>query len=282
MIFNWLITKYCQLNCCQFGMGNEKKFIDIESMKTVLQKYKNDFHIFYGGEPTTHPNFYELISFCKNHRISHTVITNGLNVCLDFEFYSITCSIDPTHLDPSRILKTNAGLETLLKCKSSEKVAEITIKHGDDIEYLFYLMDILEENNILMLINFADISKNNEYDFSSYKDPTIIPRKFEMKPIIHKILSEYYSILFPEYLEILLDSLPSNYSCNIPNDLNNWTINPDGTFRLCLRINGHISKQFNIFDDIDLSDLQKQLQIKKEIYCQKCNWTCAMFSDTRL
>lgn len=286
MFFNWLITTRCNLKCCNlFKEENSAIDMNIDKLKKVLLIYRNDFHIFYGGEPTLHPDFYDLIIFCKLNEIPHTFITNG-TTSLDssFEYDSITISIEPTTQEKYRKEKTEKGIQLLEKIKSKEKVAEINIKYGDDKEYLKILLKKLNEMNVKIIINFMDISKDLNYDFSSYYDDFIMLRKWEAKEWIKLIFENYNreNILYSEYIDILLNILPSNYKCKNIINQNNWVIEPDGKFRLCLRIKGNQINRYNIFKDPHILNnpvFIKSLKFDTSTLCKGCNWTCAIFAD---
>ncbi|GIU69006.1 MAG: hypothetical protein KatS3mg002_0242 [Candidatus Woesearchaeota archaeon] len=285
MFFNWLITTRCNLKCCNLFKKDSIIDLDVDKLKNVLLIYRNDFHIFYGGEPTLHPRFYDILNFSKINKIPHTFITNGTaSLDYSYEYESITISIEPTKQDKYRKEKTEKGIQLLKKVKSKEKVAEINIKHGDDKEYLKTLLKELNKINVKIIINFMDISKDSNYDFSSYYNDSIILRKWEAKEWIKIILENYnrVNILYLEYIDILLNILPSNYKCNNIINQNNWVIDPNGNFRLCLRIKGEQINTYNIFEDpyiLNNTAFIKALKIDTSNLCKGCNWSCAIFAD---
>ena len=92
------ITNVCNTICdyC-FRLDSDKKYMDIETFKNVLNKLKElgcKRLAITGGEPTLHPNIKEMINLAYDNGFYVDLITNGILVDLDDPIYqkiSIIC-----------------------------------------------------------------------------------------------------------------------------------------------------------------------------------------------
>ena len=79
------VTNYCNRACpwcCTYSSPRGKSWLDIQ---TFLSRLPGDFPYevqFEGGEPTTHPNFFELVRLARGNKLCRKVIvvTNGVNL----------------------------------------------------------------------------------------------------------------------------------------------------------------------------------------------------------
>ena len=81
------ITNVCNTICdyC-FRLDSEKKYMDIETFKNVLNKLKElgcKRIAITGGEPTLHPNIKEMIDLAYDNGFYVDLLTNGILVDLD-------------------------------------------------------------------------------------------------------------------------------------------------------------------------------------------------------
>ena len=73
--------------------------------------------------------------------------------------------------------------------------------------------------------------------------------------------------------------------CSINNDLHNVSIEPNGAFRLCLRVKGVATTKITEVDDIITKDgeftpeLIEAIQYDYKKYCRGCNWTCVQMTQ---
>ena len=89
------INDHCNLNCpiCYADSGTERvqyrTMPEIEKMvKAVVRNEGHpDVVQISGGEPTLHPQFFEVLDFCKSQPIRHLMVnTNGIRIAQDKEF----------------------------------------------------------------------------------------------------------------------------------------------------------------------------------------------------
>jgi hypothetical protein len=89
------ITDRCNLTCptCYAGSspthGRHRTFNEVKTMlDTIVENEKEpDVVQISGGEPTLHPNFFEILDYAKTLPIKHVMVnTNGLLIAKDYEF----------------------------------------------------------------------------------------------------------------------------------------------------------------------------------------------------
>lgn len=89
------ITDRCNLTCptCYAGSspshGRHRTFGEVKTMlDTIVENEKEpDVVQISGGEPTLHPNFFDILDYAKTLPIKHLMVnTNGIEIARDFEF----------------------------------------------------------------------------------------------------------------------------------------------------------------------------------------------------
>lgn len=317
-IVNFLLTRKCNLSCeyCRISRNYEKpdeyptieyynkNEIDTDSIKNFLTKLKKHnpdiFVIFYGGEPFYRKDLSDIINFCNSNIINYTIITNNSDkvqknirnlIHNTKNIMGLSSSVDPiifSDFSNSDIYnKSISGLRNLILYKAyiNDPVAEITVTQ-DNIKNLKNLVRKLTDNYISSSITFIDVAKSKYYDFSNITEETnlVKPTNDNIKIIEDLYLDDELNILMREELLYFKNILPSNMNCEIENDINNLTVDSDGSIRLCLRIRSVLTPELyninNIFmDDFSLNPLlKKSITDDKKIYCKKCNWTCMLMS----
>jgi hypothetical protein len=98
------ITDRCNLTCptCYAGSspthGRHRTFDEVKTMlDTIVENEKEpDVVQISGGEPTLHPNFFEILDYAKTLPVKHIMVnTNGLVIAKDFEFAKRLKSYSP-------------------------------------------------------------------------------------------------------------------------------------------------------------------------------------------
>jgi radical SAM protein with 4Fe4S-binding SPASM domain len=315
-IANLLLTRKCNLKCSYCGIvrnykNKPQEYPDLKhyyknemSTEYVLETLRylkihnpDIFVILYGGEPLLRKDLPQIVNFCNINSINYTIITNNTDevqgyletLLLEVEtIHGLTSSVDPLgsnpHDDSSK--KTMAALKKLVYYKQFIKdiVAEITVTN-ENVHNLYETVYSLTEQGINSDITFVDIAKTPFYDFSNIKNENLLVKNTRLiEQQILKIIDDKLNVhMAKDILPLLLDSLPSNYYCNIHQNVHNITLDADGTFRLCLRIKGIKTPQFkvqNVFDKNQISPLFKSaLKEDKLNLCRSCNWPCVCMSD---
>ena len=77
------ITQFCEHDCfyCSSKASPQGKHLDIKYIETWLRELKEDPDIINisGGEPLSHPNFYQILNLCKKYTKDVRVYTNALS-----------------------------------------------------------------------------------------------------------------------------------------------------------------------------------------------------------
>jgi sulfatase maturation enzyme AslB (radical SAM superfamily) len=83
---NVYITNRCNMDCpiC-FTKNFEKEDISLEDFEVLLKLYKGKTISLSGGEPTCHPQFFEILKLAKKYKKDVWVLTNGLKFA-DYKF----------------------------------------------------------------------------------------------------------------------------------------------------------------------------------------------------
>jgi MoaA/NifB/PqqE/SkfB family radical SAM enzyme len=80
---NLTITNSCNLNClhCFADCKLLNNYVSLKNIKKILLNLKNNNILFVdlsGGEPTTHPNFIEIINYLDYIKLPYYITTNGV------------------------------------------------------------------------------------------------------------------------------------------------------------------------------------------------------------
>ncbi len=161
------ITNHCNLNCniCFTYNRNDKKYyISQEDMKktinTILaEKDEIELINITGGEPTLHPNLFDILTVCQDSRINRiTMNTNGIRIANDSEF--------------AKQLK-DTGVQLVLSLDTFDPIKSVKI-HGKDISTeKKQTLNILESLNIPTTILCVCIKDVNETDVADIVDEYI-------------------------------------------------------------------------------------------------------------
>jgi hypothetical protein len=146
----------------------------------------------------------------------------------------------------------------------------------------------LSAKNIYSSITAVDDQKTPYYDFSNVGPEVLLPQDEYIRGLFDEIIegSEKGELLvhIPGLLNKLYDYLPSTMRCTINEDLHNVSIEPNGAFRLCLRVKGVATTKLTALDDIISKDgtftpqLIEAIKYDYKKYCKGCNWTCPIMS----
>lgn len=323
-ICNALLTRKCNLNCsyCSIirnpdpdtGYEKIKWFNDneicvfdwIQIVERLRRNNPDCFFIWYGGEPTIYKDFEPLISFCNKTKVNYTVITNNTPYAVRKirkvyekcgQFRGLTGSVDPVALmsgNDDITLKSREGIDNLSKYiedgVSEDVVAEMTITR-ESIPYVYPTVKYLSERGIYTSITAIDDKKSIYYDFSNVGSEVLLDATEELKSLFEKIRDEAEEgkllVHMPDLLMKFYSVLPSRMKCSLVHSLHNVSIEPDGSFRLCLRIRGPrlVNDKFKNIDNIISpygkfrDEFLKEFRMDYVNYCMGCNWTCPIMSD---
>lgn len=138
------ITDRCNLTCptCYAGSsptyGRHRTLDEVRKMlDTVVANEKEpDVVQISGGEPTLHPQFFEILDYAKSLAIKHIMInTNGIEIARDFEFTKRLASYTP-------------GFEIYLQFDSFNNEVLQTMRGADLVKVREQALDHLNELNL--------------------------------------------------------------------------------------------------------------------------------------
>lgn len=253
------VTNNCNLNCSFCIKNNrEKKFIDMEEYKTILDKLKPYtkylyFHV--SGEPLLHPQINELINYASNDFFIN-ITTNG------YLIKRIKDNLNIRQINIS-LHSFNESYHKLLK---------------DYLNDIFEVIDNLNNNTYFSLRFWTD----NKYNEEILK---IISNKYNIDVKLENGFKITNNVFISINKEFIWPSLSNDYyneigTCYALKDHIGILVNGD-VVPCCLDANG-IIKLGNILtdslDNITNSDRYKNMKngfqnhIKCEELCKKCNF----------
>lgn len=185
----WLTTT-CQYNCsyCYFSSENkERKFANTEKAKKFIKQIAKlgieSIEYSGGGEPTLHPDFYEIAKFAYDNGLKVGLLTNGFK--LDYnkmKFFSyIRIGVDASDSETYKKLKnTNDGqFESLI-----EKINTFLCLRDNNIRPRIGLKFMINKDNCNEIKNMIIFAKNMKVDYCHFKSTHTDDNKlsdFELK-----------------------------------------------------------------------------------------------------
>jgi MoaA/NifB/PqqE/SkfB family radical SAM enzyme len=322
----WYLTRKCNLRCsyCNIIRSSEcydnsvlRKEIPIDLAIESLRRFKKHnphmFHIFMGGEPTLYTHLEELINFCNREKILYAIVSNMTDAAYKkllsllnkgIQINSITGTVDACLFDKNvdkkddKYKKSKLALERLCTFSQmpnvKEVVAEVCITRND-YHLLESLLEELTRRKIYADIFPIETRYNKYYDFAAPVDhDLLLPYDKDTIKTLEKIYKRSKRgellIIGDEVIKYMINFLPQNYKCKIPQTFSTMTIDSDGKVRLCIRIKGTRCEELKLTIPDILSKngkykkklsakLSKAMMLDMQNYCRGCMWTCAMFSD---
>lgn len=175
----WVLTDSCNLNCkyCYYLSGLAQKTLSFPKVTySLLDKLTNNFQeiILTGGEPTLHPQFFQIVAFLKNKNVKVGLLTNGVIldkkkvkklISLKIDEVSVSLdSLDPKINDSLRgqTEKTLKAIKELIRLHPQNLKLEImqTIT-SQNIDSIAPMIDFCLKNKITLWLDPVDISKDN-------------------------------------------------------------------------------------------------------------------------
>jgi len=115
------ITQYCEHDCdyCSSNASKNGKHLDLETIKEFLGRHKQIDRInISGGEPLSHPEFYNILKYCREFTDNVWVYTNAIekiiyntNILKEIQIEANVCLIPGRYV----YLPRNVGKTHLLK-----------------------------------------------------------------------------------------------------------------------------------------------------------------------
>lgn len=162
------ITDRCNLTCptCYAGSspsyGRHRKFDEVKKMldAVVNNEREPDVVQISGGEPTLHPQFFEILDYAKSLPIKHLMLnTNGITIAKDFEFAKQLASYAP---DFEVYLQFDSFRKEVLQSMRGANLTEIraqALEHLNELNLSTTLVATIQKNlnddEIGAIIDFA-------------------------------------------------------------------------------------------------------------------------------
>lgn len=280
MFKNWqklcvFLTRRCNLRCrgCNVINYNSAYELTTQEWKRVFdiaKKYKVGFIVLFGGEPTLRDDLPELVKYLNKIKMPHTIITNGIRLLNDKDFYEkllkanpygISCSVNTLKIkkDFSDNIKSNIGTKLLLKLKQDgykgDLVANVAITR-ENLKELPKMAQFFTEKNIWLILTFIHLCSPYQSMYWWYRGPidkynkSMIFRKEDKKDlskIANWFIKNYENLKLHNSKEYFYQwptlGITQNWKCS------EWVspqVNPDGSLMAC--VDRPLSKPFSIFD----------------------------------
>lgn len=161
------ITDRCNLTCptCYAGSsptyGRHRTLEEVKKMLDVIVENEKEPDVVQisGGEPTIHPQFFEILDYAKSLPIKHLMLnTNGIEIAKDFEFAKRLKSYSP---DFEIYLQFDSFKEEVLESlrgASLRKIREKALAHLNELNLSTTLVVTLQKG-----LNDDEIGKTIEY-----------------------------------------------------------------------------------------------------------------------
>jgi 7,8-dihydro-6-hydroxymethylpterin dimethyltransferase len=136
------ITDRCNLTCptCYAGSGPDHgRHRTLEEVKKMLDavvtnEHEPDVVQLSGGEPTLHPEFFEILDYAKSLPIKHLMVnTNGIQIAKDFEFAKRLVPYSPNF---EIYLQFDSFRNEVLQSMRGADLADIRVKALDHLNSL--------------------------------------------------------------------------------------------------------------------------------------------------
>ncbi len=142
---------------------------DFERLLNWFEKQKINHITVTGGEPTSHPNFKEMLDIINQRKLRMTIVTNGLfpSTFLD-KVIKKKESFILSYRKPEEYSQANAELLDKNLQSISDKKLQIrlfyNLSHDNtDPRYILDACKKYKINQVILSVIFPNISKNNEY-----------------------------------------------------------------------------------------------------------------------
>jgi hypothetical protein len=215
----------------------------------------------------------------------------------------LSFTVDPVLWDPNfdrnddRYRKSKEAFEKFITFRDDPRIREFVGIVGVDshnIKYLHRMCKELTEAGVWIDLILMETKLNKYYDFPSEVDYDLLIWDTEenrriLNEVYEKAEKGEYTVLFHKVIKYrMIPNLPQHYKCTIDAMFDTITIDADCKFRLCLRIRGIKTQQFDILDILDeegsikqetFKKLKEALAWDKKNLCYGCQWTCPMAGE---
>jgi len=304
-----MLTRKCNLSCEYCNIFNNEYPNELSGKQwckalNILKHLHCGFNILLGGEPSLHPDIFEIINHCHGNQLPYAFCTNGVFKGelkrqlkgIQLKNYSISydgAGANVTANSGSQI-KSNMGLGTAIEMKNSgvkDIHATITVTKKN-LEGVPIMVEFLTSLGIWAEVTYIHWSKGKRYDYFPTKEEMkdlIITR--EQEDDVNKVMDLLIEMKKGDRFLIhndvdCLETLKKHiyeldWKCN---SIASLCIEADGKMRTCLHYNGKHCKKFTIFDLKNKNKLAKFIKAheKDREECEGCAWDCFISAEKQL
>lgn len=217
------LTNSCSFNCDYCCFHYKDKFITLETIWTLLKeindlKLCNILFVIYGGEPTLHPKFYDIIDILRNYG-AITILTN-MSVFLDFKRLkdcSLMFTLHTKYLSNKNVSENLKQIKGLPKVKY-DLVLLMSKNNYKDIKRLYYIFKMVYNTSIGYV--FQDIDKIPDEFLNLFNDNVI--------KVTHDNIVEILS-----YQKMIKNNYTNFYGCKCDSGMKMFILNSDGSVYRC-------------------------------------------------
>ena len=278
------ITDRCNLTCptCYAGSspyyGRHRTLDEVKTMFDIVVENEGEPDIVQisGGEPTIHPNFFEILDYAKTLPIRHIMInTNGIKIANDDSF-------------TERLNEYMPGIEIYLQFDSF-KSSVLTKLRGKDLQdNRKKALEKLNQLNIhTTLVATIERGQNNDeigqiVDFAikqkCVRGVTFQPTQFAGR--VENFIPEKHKYTLTEIRQDILDQTNVFKS----NDILPVPCNPDSiAMAYALKLNGHVQPLTSLIDpDIFLNSSGNTILYEQDENLQKTDQKLKQENETKL
>ncbi len=220
------ITRNCPLNCkhCYIGEKDKKNEMSKEHWFKIIDRLKHfniNSCVLFGGEPTVHKQFYEILSYAISNFRSVAVETSGVTksflgnydcaVCVSFESFKkiendkirMFDGVEDKSKKPKSVY--DIAVKKLLKGKDfqNEKIIRMTLYSDTDVLGSIVMAEKLQANLVLTpLINLGNASSTLTHKIPNAKK---IQESIKECMLANLKLKGYHQIQIPQWYLINTD-----------------------------------------------------------------------------
>lgn len=277
---NWqktcvFLTRRCNLRCRGCNVVNFQSAYELTTQEwmvafNIMNIYKVGFIVLFGGEPTLRDDLPELIQYLNRIGMPHTIITNGIRMYSNPDYYESVIKAKPFGISASVNLlkaedkfhdsiKSEVGYKLLLRLKKDIPEADLVANIAVTRKNLVTLPEMVQhftELGFWSILSFFHVGKKGESMYWWYRGPIDEEnRELVFLPVDKLNLKAVSNWFIQNYEKLKLHNQKSYFekwsTLGITQDwkCSTWAcpaINPDGSLMAC--IDRPLSKPYTIFD----------------------------------
>lgn len=217
------LTNSCSFNCDYCCFHYKDKFITLETIRALLKAIKdlkipNILFVLYGGEPTLHPQFYNIIDILKKYG-EITILTN-MSILLDFKRLkecSFMFTLHTKYISNKNVSENLKRIKGLSRAKY-DLVLLVLKDNYKDIKRLYNIFKMMYNTSIGYV--FQDVDKLPDEILNLFNDNVI--------KVSHNNVTELLS-----YQKMIKEHYTNFYGCKCDSGMKMFILNSDGAVYRC-------------------------------------------------